>query len=261
MGRTYIEYRKLLQSLLPKGYFWTRTEDSTLTELLNAFSDELARIEERGENLIDEVFSDTISELLEEWEEDFNLPPSGFDLASTTEGRRADIYAKIIAVGQQNKEYFEEIAAELGYTITITEFEKSLTDISSAGEDIITEDNCVFYWMINVWVTNRNDAYIQDLIHDIKLRKPAHTIVMFRFYNIGFSNGFDNGFEAVPWWDGNGWPIGFDRGFSNGFANSSDYNGVRLTGGFSNGFSEGFDSYRGGGFDFNGFDDGFLKPS
>lgn len=261
MARTYLEYRKLLQSLLPKGAFWTRAEDSTLTQLLNAFGDELARIEERGEDLILEAFSDTITELLEEWEEDFDLPPAGFDLSTTTEGRRADISARIIAVGQQNKEYFEEIATALGYTIGVTEFEKSLVGIITIGDSIIAPERCVFYWMVDVYVTDRNNAYIEDLIYNIRLRKPGHTHVLFRFYNVGFSNGFSNGFDAVPWWDGSWWPLGFDRGFSIGFANNSDYDGVRLTGGFSNGFSEAFDSHRGGGFDFDAYSDGFLKPS
>ena len=71
MGRTYLEYRKLLQSLLPKGAFWTRNEDAVLTQLLNAFGEELSRIEGRGEDLILEAFSSTITELLEEWEKDF----------------------------------------------------------------------------------------------------------------------------------------------------------------------------------------------
>jgi len=261
MSRNYLEYRKLLQSLLPKGPFWTRAESSTFTELLNGAAAELSRIEQRGEDLILEAFSDTISELLEEWEEDFGIPESGYSLASTTAGRRAEIKAKIIAVGQQDKGYFIEIASSLGYTVTITEFSKSLVGLMTIGDSIVTPERSVFYWIVNVWVTDRNNAYIEDLIRDIGIRKPAHTIVLFRFYNVGFSNGFDNGFDAVPWWDGSWWPLGFARGFSNGFANAYDYDGVRLTGGFSSGFSEGFDSHRGGGFDFDGFSDGFSKPT
>lgn len=261
MAKTYQEYRKLLQSLLPKGAFWSKSESSTFTQLLSAFGEELARVEQRGEDLINETFSGTISELFTEWEIDFNIPVSGFNLAYTTENRRAEIKTKIIAVGQQNKEYFLEIASALGYTITITEFEKSLAGVITPGSSIISEDKCIFYWLVNIWVSDRNDAYIADLIYNIEQKKPAHTIVLFRFYNVGFSNGFDNGFDAVPWWDGSFWPLGFDRSFSIGFANNSDYIGIRLLGSFSNGFSEGFNSYRGGGFDFNGFSDGFIKPS
>ena len=294
MAKTYLEYRKLLQSLLPKGAFWTRAEDSTLTELLNAFGDELARVEQRGIDLIDEAFSDTITELLEEWEEDFDLPPAGFDLASTTEGRRNDISAKIIAVGQQNKEYFEEIAEALGYTITITEFEKSLVGIITIGDSIIASERCVFFWIVNVWIENNEDDFdpcpwypfsfsrdfdnsfanaydvrgyrvnnnnIESLMYNIRLRKPGHTHILFRFYNVEFSNAFDNSFRALPWWDGSWWPLSFSSEFSNDFANNSDYDGVRLTGGFSSAFSEAFDSYRGGDFHFDQFGDGFLKPT
>ena len=294
MGRTYLEYRKLLQSLLPKGAFWTRNEDAVLTQLLNAFGEELSRIEGRGEDLILEAFSSTITELLEEWEKDFDLPPAGFDLASTVAGRRADIKARIIAVGQQNKEYFEEIAEALGYTITITEFRKSLIGIITIGDSIIAPEDCVFYWMVNVWITkneddfdpcpwypmsfsrdfdnsfanaydfngyNVNNAYIDDLIYNIKLRKPGHSIVLFRFYDVEFSNAFDASFNAAPWWDGSWYPTSFSSEFSIDFANASDYDGVRLTGGFSSAFSEAFDSYRGGEFNFNEFSDDFRKPT
>lgn len=261
MSRTYIEYRRLLQSLLPKGSFFNRDEDSVLTQFLNGCGDELSRVEQRSEDLINEAFSDTITELLEEWEEDFALPEFGQELASTTAGRRATIKAKIVAVGQQNKEYFEEIADALGWTISITEFEKGLAGIAQAGISLATPDECVFYWMVNVHVDDPNNADILELVNNISQYQPGHGMVLFRFYNVGFSNGFSNGFNAVPWWDGSWWPLGFNRGFSNGFANAYDYDGYRLTGGFSNGFSEAFDSYRGGGFDFNGFSDGFLKPS
>lgn len=261
MGRTYKEYRQLLQSLLPKGAFWNKNESSDLTELLNGVGEELARVEQRGEDLVQEVFSDTITELLEEWEEDFGLPEDGQELQSTVAGRRGTIKAKKIAVGQQDEGYFIEIALALGYTITLTFFPKSLAGLMTVGDSPITPDRGLFYWMVNVWVTDPNNGYIEDLVNVIKNLQPTHTHVLFRFYNVGFSNGFDNGFNAVPWWDGSWWPLGFNNGFSIGFANNSDYNGVRLTGGYSSGFSEAFDSYRGGGFTSLDFDNGFLKPS
>ncbi len=265
-GRTYKEYRELLQSLLPFGKFWSRDESATFTELLNGFGDELSRVEGRSLDLIKESTPTRVTELLEEWEADYAIPDAGKDLASTTQGRRDVIYSKFIALGEQDKSYFENIATALGYTITITEIKKSMPGLMEVGEDFVTPEKAIFYWFVDIDVSAAmmefyTGANITQLIIDIEKRKPAHTIVLFRFTGVGFDSGFDQGFNSIPWYDGSSWPIGFGRGFSNGFANAYDYDGVRLTGGFDSGFSLGFDSHRGGGFNFNQFGDGFSKPT
>lgn len=263
MARSFKEYRRLLQSLLPKGKFWSRAESSVFTQLLNALGDELSRVETRGEDLRLEAFNNTIDELLEEWEEDFAIPDPGFDLATTDAGRRSAIAVKKIAVGDQDKDYFIEIASTLGWTITITEYAKSLAGIMTAGGDggLVTGDDATFYWIVNISVSNHDDGNIYQLMYEIDTRQPGHGQVLYRFYDVGFSNGFNNGFDAAPWWDGSWWPIGFNSAFSIGFANNSDYDGRRLTGGFAQGFGESFHVRLGGGFDFNAFDHAFAKPA
>ena len=524
--RDYKEYRRLLQSLFPRGKFWTRAESATLTQVLNGLGEELSRVEGRAENLIIESIPSRADETLEEWEEDFNLPEFGLSLADSTAGRQASISAKHVAVGQQNKEYFEEIALALGYNISVTEFQKSLAGIVTAGHDdigvcinesglldeeaiwtdpihgiddgefnlntlklcssfdgvdgskaytdpiqgaatfvgtaqldttqkyfgaasllldgnsdyitypdsadwffdtgdftidfrvrfasvaagscflqqyesstdrfgiifdktgqlfrfVVKKDNSylalyqcawspvidtwyhlavvrsgssiymfingisqtltitnaitaetsfpnlagtlrigydqwntyhhngwidevviqkggevetadftpptsattydraiylndsayvsttergVFYWLVNINVSKAmmefyTLANISLLISSIESKKPAHSIVLFRFVGVEFSNAFSQDFDSVPWYDGSSWPISFSRDFSSDFANAYDYDGVRLVGSFSNAFSEDFDSYRGGCFSFDEFSTDFLRPS
>ena len=264
--RTYKEYRRLLQSLLPRGKFWTRAESATLTQVLNGLGEELSRVEGRAEDLIIESIPSRADETLEEWEEDFNLPEFGLSLADTTAGRQANIKAKRIAVGQQNKGYFIEIATALGYTTTITEFDKSLAGIATAGGYIATDERGVFYWMVDIDVSAAmmefyTLANISLLISSIESKKPAHSIVLFRFVGVEFSNAFSQDFDSVPWYDGSSWPISFSRDFSSDFANAYDYDGVKLTGSFDSAFSEDFDSYRGGCFSFDEFSTDFLRPS
>jgi len=522
--RTYKEYRRLLQSLFPRGKFWTRAESATLTQVLNGLGEELSRVEGRAENLIIESIPSRADETLEEWEEDFNLPEFGLSLADSTAGRQASISAKHVAVGQQNKEYFEEIALALGYNISVTEFQKSLAGIVTAGHDDIgvcinesglldeeaiwtdpihgiddgefnlntlklcssfdgvdgskaytdpiqgaatfvgtaqldtaqkkfgaasllldgnsdyvtypdsadfylgadnfkismrvrlavdqasgfyeqhidvnnrisfaynkintrlrmyiisnstivtyfyclwfpvvdtwyhietvisgnsqyifidgisqtliipnpiadktlpnitaplkigydqqnfyyhngwidevviqkggevetadftpptsattydraiylndsayvsTTERGVFYWLVNINVSKAmmefyTLANISLLISSIESKKPAHSIVLFRFVGVEFSNAFSQDFDSVPWYDGSSWPISFSRDFSIDFANAYDYDGVKLIGSFDSAFSEDFDSYRGGCFSFDEFSTDFLRPS
>ncbi len=267
MAKTYLEYRKLLQSLLPKGAFWTRAENSFLTMLLNGLGDELSRAEQRGEDLKLEAIPSKIQETFEEWELDFAIPDPGYELKSTDADRRGVIKAKFIATGQQNKEYYIEIGLTLGYTLTVEAMAKGLSTLSGAGGgSLATGAGSRFYWFVNIDVTPEmteffTKANISQLIYDISKRAAAHTMALFRFTGIGFDFGFGQGFDGMPWYDGSWWPIGFNSEFSKGFANNTDYDGVRLTGGFHNAFDLGFDSYRGGSFSHDEFDDGFLKPS
>jgi len=94
VGRTYKEYRLLLQSLLPRGRAWSRDENSILTQLLNGFGEELARIDTRSEDLINEIFPRTSTELLTEHETDYGIPDDDKAIEPTTAGRRAAIYTK-----------------------------------------------------------------------------------------------------------------------------------------------------------------------
>jgi uncharacterized protein YmfQ (DUF2313 family) len=266
MPRSYKEYARLLMSLLPRGRFWTRSKDSVLYEFMQGCGDELSRIEGRAEDLINEAYPTQIQETFEEWEADFALPDEGKDISSIDSERRERIHAKLVATGQQNAEYFEDIASALGYTIEIEGIQKSLAGLMTAGSSVATNDYSCFYWFVNIDVTAKMQQYftkanISQLIIDITKWKPAHTIVLFRFTEIAFSRGFSHGFDMTPYYDGSWWPLGFGSGFSNGFANNSDYDGVMLTGGFHSGFNLGFDSYRGGGFNYDGFSTGFWKPS
>jgi uncharacterized protein YmfQ (DUF2313 family) len=266
MGRTYEDYRKLLQSLLPKGKFWTRAESSCFTELLNGAGDELSRVEQRAEDLIEEAFPTRIQETFEEWEADFDIPDEGKELESTDAGRRQVIHAKFVATGQQNKEYFYDIATALGYSITIEGIQKSLVGIMTIGDSVITEDDSVFYWFINidvsdVMMSNYTKANISQLMIDIFKRIPAHTIPLFRFTGIEFDSAFSHDFDSIPWYDGSWWPLEFTSEFSIDFANNSYYDGIRLTGGYSNAFDLSFDSYRGGDFSKDEFSTDFLMPS
>jgi uncharacterized protein YmfQ (DUF2313 family) len=266
MPRNYQEYRRLLQSLLPKGKFWSRSENSVWTQLLNGMGEELSRVEGRAEDLIDESMPTRIQETLEEWELDFAIPDEGKELETTDDGRRGVISAKYIATGQQNKEYFYEIATKLGYTITIEGIEKSLIGIITIGDHVITEEEGCFYWFVNIDVSSDmtqffTKANIEQLMIDISTRAPGHTIVLFRFTGVEFDRAFSHDFDTTPYYDGSWWPLEFSSEFSNDFANNTYYDGIMLTGSYNNAFDLSFDGLVGGEFFTDEFSTDFLRPS
>lgn len=72
--------------------------------------------------LLVEAFPGSTYELLSEWEATLGLPDPCAGVQPTLEGRRAQVVARISAVGGQTIQYFVDYAKSLGYDITITEY-------------------------------------------------------------------------------------------------------------------------------------------
>lgn len=116
-------YRRTLAALLPRGLAWPREPCSVLQRLLGAWADELARVDGRGDDLLEEAFPNTAAELLSEWEIAFGLPDvCGPELApEDLAGRRAALWAKVITTGGQSPAYFLALAAALDWDVALIE--------------------------------------------------------------------------------------------------------------------------------------------
>ena len=250
MSRSAFEYRKQLQSLLPKGKLWNRREDSVLTKLLYGISDELVRIEGRTENLVLEKLLDSSSELLEEHEYDFGIPEKGESLQPTLIGRRKECKSKLLTVGQQNKEYYIEICSAFGYNVIITEFIPAWAGIAKAG-DPCGDQWILFLWKINIdvdSVVESIEVNLDKLINKINKVKPLHTHVLFDWYNASFNRSFNRAFRRFYHYDNYWVELEFNRCFDSSFTNCCDYYGINYTGSYNYGMSIDFDRCSGGAF-------------
>lgn len=290
MARTGLQYRKQLQSLLPKGKLWNRNEDSVLTKILYGMAEELARIEDRSENLMNEKLLDSTNELITEHETDFGLPEEGQDLQPTLEARRGELKSKLLEVGQQDPMYFDDICTAFGYDNWIEEFRPAWCNVAVCGDPCGDQYN-IFKWKINIdvdslleyddiiWGFNvgfgngflNNSGYytanetllvdLTKLISKINNLKPGHTHPLFDWYDAGFARGFSRGFRRFFHYDNYWVGLGVNAGFSDGFENNTSYHGSNYIGGFNYGFSIDFDKKSGGGFEADGFDtSGFKHP-
>jgi uncharacterized protein YmfQ (DUF2313 family) len=268
IGRNDTDYQKLLISLLPKGKIWNKRTDSTSGKVFHGLSGELARVDQRAFDLFNQSLHSQVTELIEEYENDYGLHEQNIELGKTLEERVQSIIAKLLEYGGTYKSYFIDILASLGYTITIEEFKPFWCNVGVCGDAVGGLLN-LFWWKVLITIEDGINYNIEKLMYEIQKYKPAHTSVLFDFYGRGFSRGFSAGFNSFPdfdnSWGGNGYGkigdkgLGFGRGFNSGFANAYDYDGIVLTGGFSQGFSIGFDRYSGGGFR-KGFSIGFSRP-
>ncbi len=134
MGLTAADYRAQLQALLPQGPAWPREEDATLTKFLAGLAEELARVDARAQVLIEEADPRTTLELLPDWERVAGLPDTCTVQPDTLQERRAALVAKLTALGGASRQYFIDVAAALGFAITITELGPFLAGHSAAGD-------------------------------------------------------------------------------------------------------------------------------
>ena len=248
------KYLRLLQSLLPKGKAWNRYDDSSLTEFLYGEAEEFARVDTRVSDLAMERDTRTADELLTDHEIDFGIPDSCFNLIDKTNRlRRQAIHTQLLTTGRQDKQYFIDLAAALGYTATITENVPFLCGVGVAG------DECGGYRVLSHWKMSIQypdveagpyakafsiafdsiySADIETLYCIIRNLKPAHSTVLFDFIGPDFDVAFSSGFDSLP----------------------SDIESY-LDGSFSYAFDTAFDIAHGGSFDFDTFGDGFRKPN
>ena len=111
-----------LKALLPTGAVWPREPDAALSRILGGPATTFARIYARAQALIVDAFPATTLELLPEWERTLGLPDPCAGAAPTIQQRRAQVVARFAGRGGQSVPYFVAYAANLGYSITITEF-------------------------------------------------------------------------------------------------------------------------------------------
>ena len=192
---TAAEYREQLKALLPPGQAFPRDPGTTLHDLLDGMSIELARLDVRASVLPQEVNPAVSLELLSDWERVAGLPDkcSGV-IEETLQGRRNALLTKLTSTGGQSPAYFIELAASLGYTVTIEEFRPFRAGMSVAG-DPLTNGPWVHTWLIRApeasitefraglsaagerLRTWGNDT-LECKIHQLK---PAHTIALFAY--------------------------------------------------------------------------------
>jgi uncharacterized protein YmfQ (DUF2313 family) len=74
MALTDTDYLRQLQALLPPGPAWPKNDDATLTRLFGALASELARVDGRAWQLLEEADPRTTAELFLDWERVAGLP-------------------------------------------------------------------------------------------------------------------------------------------------------------------------------------------
>ena len=116
------DFLAALQALLPRGYVWPRDPDATLTNALSGLAPSYQRQTARANNLLVDAYPKTTVELLPEWESTLGLPDPCAGISPTIQARRAQVVARLTAIGGQSAAYMQSFAAALGYSVTVSNF-------------------------------------------------------------------------------------------------------------------------------------------
>lgn len=192
---TVTAYRDQLAALLPRGAAWAKQRGSMLLSLLESLAVEAARVDEHGGDLLVEMIPDTTLEMLADWERVAGLPDDCVtDETRTIETRRAALLTKLRSLGGQSRQYFIDLAAVFGFTITITEFKPFRAGSGHSGDPVCSEA-WAFAWRVNaptvtvtpfragagaageplrIWGNARLECLLSRY-------KPAHTEVLFAY--------------------------------------------------------------------------------
>lgn len=185
-----------LADLFPPGLLYKPVASGHLYQLRLALADEAVELRERARYLLDvELDPRRTLELLPDWERWYGLPDPALAALGpqTVAQRRAALLAKIRAVGGQSPTYFVTVAATIGFTIEIEEFDRTKVG-DKVGSPILIGD-WEFVWKVHAprstirharagasfagdrigeWGNGPLEALLAEL-------KPAHTILLFAY--------------------------------------------------------------------------------
>ena len=193
-----IDYLIALQQLMPPGPAWTDQPGAAITKLFDGLSVELARLDARAWQLIEEADPRTTNELFADWERVAGLPdPCVTALADvqTRAQRRAALASKLIQRGGASRAYFIAVARALGFHITITEGWEIFDTVVSPVNNPLANSGWAYTWTIHVPLADTRstltvDGRVSDplavwgstLLECVMRRlKPAHTTLLFSY--------------------------------------------------------------------------------
>lgn len=148
--RDAVQYQAQLRALLPAGPAWDPELVPELETILSGISQEMARVDARAFDLINEVDPAGVSELVPDWERVMNLPDPCLGESPAFEDRRLAVRQRLVAVGGQSRAYFIDIAIRQGYPAAdITERRAPRFGRSRFGAAHFGTWSAQFMWTLN----------------------------------------------------------------------------------------------------------------
>jgi uncharacterized protein YmfQ (DUF2313 family) len=136
------DYAEAMQGLLPQGQAWPRGDDSILMKVVRGLTRIWGDFEVRASLLLERESDPRYTlppqgdqpGLLPDWERNWGLPDPCYDAPLTIAERQLALIMRMTMVGGQSRQFFLDVAAMLGYTITISEYRVWVVGIDGCGD-------------------------------------------------------------------------------------------------------------------------------
>ncbi|KDR25421.1 tail protein [Caballeronia zhejiangensis] len=188
------DFLAAMQALLPRGRVWPRDPDAVQTKVLSGLAPSYERQTARANYLLIDAFPSTTYELLPEWESTLGLPDPCAGAAPTIPARRAQVVARLTAVGGSSIAQLTAFAASLGYAVTITQYTQARAGMLRAGQPCCGYD-WNFAWKITAPLNTVVRAVAGAMAAgdplaswgnnvlecEFRAVMPAHTILIFAY--------------------------------------------------------------------------------
>jgi uncharacterized protein YmfQ (DUF2313 family) len=140
--RTGADYTQAFLTLLPQGQAWPKhSPESVLVQICVGLCDYWGFVDGRAADLLErESDPRQTIELLLDWERNWGLPDPCYAEPQTIGQRQVALVMRMTMEGAQSREFFIEIAAMIGYTITITEYRVFVCGIDRCGDNRVYGD-------------------------------------------------------------------------------------------------------------------------
>lgn len=113
--RTAGDYHAQLRALLPPGPAWDAQLVPEIDAYLRGLSAELARLDARAYDLLNEADPQTLHELVPDWERVMQLPDPCLGGSPTFDDRKIAVRQRLVGHGGQTPAFYVQIAISQGY--------------------------------------------------------------------------------------------------------------------------------------------------
>jgi uncharacterized protein YmfQ (DUF2313 family) len=135
------DYAEAMQALLPLGQAWPRHHDSILMKVVRGLTRIWGDFELRASDLLERESDPRYTvELLPDWERNWGLPDPCYEAPQSYDERIKALMMRMTMIGAQSREFFINIAAMIGYTITITEYRPFYVAMDRVGDSRVYGD-------------------------------------------------------------------------------------------------------------------------
>lgn len=224
------DYASGFNQLLPSGPAWPRDRTSVLQMVVAGLAEIWGSPVDTSAALLLTQESDPRSTviLLSDWERAWGLPDDCVDEGQSIADRQAALVQKYTLLGAQSREFFINVANQLGYQIdTIREWSPFMAGVSRCGDTRNLDDNVHyrweigppemrFYWSISVGVlkdtwfrASSGQAGVDPMLRigiaselECLIRRwaPAHTVVTFDYSalsDLDFSQAYNSAYTTL----------------------------------------------------------------